>query len=245
MKALGVDVGLHHLDLVLLEAQRAIEAVHGHLLPEVFSKTVRDLEPDIVAIDSPARWATASGRATEQAMRRLNIQLYATPALHRRSATGFHDWMGTGMAAFDSIAEDYPLFGGEHYLRSAIEVFPHATAVALAGHLRPHNKTKIAWRREVLQAQGVEIGRLTDGDLVDAALAALTGLLALAGCASWFGQPDEGVIVLPCRIDAVPLRYAAPDVELETQPYARCLTCGHRNPSGSRFCNQCGARIRT
>jgi hypothetical protein len=50
-----------------------------------------------------------------------------------------------------------------------------------------------------LEARRVDVATLRSQDEVDAALAALTGLLALEGEFVAVGDPDEGVIVLPCR----------------------------------------------
>ena len=86
-----------------------------------------------------------------------------------------------------------------------MEVFPHATAVVLAGWLPPAGARKREWRRAVLEAQGIETGPLRTADQIDAALAALTGIRALRGQLSALGDPKEGVIVLPSsRLPARP-----------------------------------------
>jgi hypothetical protein len=140
-------------------------------------------------------------------VRRLGIQLYATPAEARRSVKGFHDWMIAGMDAFRAIEDDYPLFDGTTPQRAALEVFPHGAAVVLAGCLRPIACRKHQWRREVLEVQGIDTAQLISPDLIDAALAALTGLCALEGRACWLGVPAEGMIVLPCPLEKLPLRF--------------------------------------
>ncbi|MGH8973718.1 MAG: hypothetical protein ACRD0C_11005, partial [Acidimicrobiia bacterium] len=56
-----------------------------------------------------------------------------------------------------------------------------------------------AWRRSVLEAAGVDTAALRTLDQLDAALAALTGLLAWQGCSFTLGDPDEGLMVLPGR----------------------------------------------
>src|SRR5687768_12497341 len=99
MKALGVDVGLRKgLDLVLLDEDRRVLDLAPKLPHERFREVVLDWAPDAVAIDSPPRWATPAGmRETERLVRRLGIQLYATPEEAKRSIKGFHDWMIAGM----------------------------------------------------------------------------------------------------------------------------------------------------
>jgi predicted nuclease with RNAse H fold len=210
MRALGVDVGLAKgLDLVLLDERRRVCELARRLPHARFRETVLEWTPDVVAIDSPPRWASPEAvRETERLVRRLGIQLYVTPAEARRSPKGFHDWMIAGMDAFRAIEDRYPLFDGGAARNAALEVFPHAAAVVLARCLRPKLRPKHEWRREVLAAEGVGLTRLLSPDLVDAALAALTGLYALEGRACWLGRPAEGMIVLPCRADELPVRYA-------------------------------------
>jgi len=209
MRSLGVDVGLRKgLDLVLMDEARQVVEIARRLPHDRFRDVVLGWEPDTVAIDSPPRWASPDAvRETERLVRRLGIQLYVTPAEARRSVKGFHDWMIAGMDAFRAIEDHYPLFDGVTAQRSALEVFPHGAAVVLARSLKPPQRKKHEWRRDVLAAQGVEVAPLVSPDLVDAALAALTGLSALEGRACWLGVPAEGMIVLPCAAEELPVRY--------------------------------------
>jgi len=97
----------------------------------------------------------------------------------------FYGWMKVGFAAFDiADGEGYGRYRERDVLHAAIEVFPYGSAVALAGYLpagKPSAREKKRWRSEVLTNAGVDIQRLTTIDLVDAALAALTGIRALSG----------------------------------------------------------------
>src|SRR2546428_10895316 len=118
--------------------------------------------------------------------------------------------MRAGMRVFGIVEElGFPLYNGGTYRRRAIEVFPHATATVLAGCLPPEGVRKRAWRRRILAMQGVRTEELTSADLLDAALASLTGLLALGGQHSSFGDPREGMIVLPVRVPAPKYRRGA------------------------------------
>ena len=78
-------------------------------------------------------------------------------------------------------------------------------ADAIAWHLRGGNadasrKHKGIQRRAVLEQAGINLARLTNIDLVDAALCALTAHHAATGgeCVS-FGKPDTGLIIVPQR----------------------------------------------
>ena len=110
---------------------------------------------------------------------------------------------------------------------TALEVFPHATATVLAGCLRPKTVGKRAWRQRVLIAQGMPVGDLRSGDLVDAALCALTGLLALQGKHFAPGDPKEGVIVLPVvSLPASPYRACEEQGPIAEAPLFRFCACG-------------------
>jgi hypothetical protein len=125
----------------------------------------------------------------------LGIASYPTgadPGDHR-----FYRWMRVGMSLFQRLEGTYPLFRGRDLRGTAVEVFPNASAMLLAGRDRRPDETKNAFRRAVLTSQGVDQSALPNIDRVDAALAALTGLLALRGGWTAVGDPAEGLILLP------------------------------------------------
>jgi predicted nuclease with RNAse H fold len=215
MLSLGIDVSIARgLDLVWLNEDRCIVASHHHVtladLPDLLA-----LSPKIIAIDSPPAWAPETGRRrTETEIWRLGFQLFPTPALSRRSLKGADAWMEVGMSVFAAVAAlGFPLFDGQSFASTAIEVFPHAAADVLAGSLPPfgadlkHPRAKAVWRAGVLAREGTAVAERSTLDQIDAALAALTGLYALEGRACWRGNPAEGVIVLPCRPDALAAPY--------------------------------------
>jgi predicted RNase H-like nuclease len=109
-----------------------------------------------------------------------------------------------------------------------MEVFPHGSAAVLAGCLPPRGAKKKPWRERILATQGVPIGELATADRVDAALCALTGLLALEGKRFAPGDPKEGVIVLPAAsLPARPFRPAPAEAHDEaTLPLFRECACG-------------------
>lgn len=95
----------------------------------------------------------------------------------------------------------YPLWLAGDPRRHAVEVFPHASAVALNGSLPPHGwkraPGKKRWRTAILQSHGVTGPADWSIHRVDAALAALTGVLGLEAAFTPVGDPAEGVIMLP------------------------------------------------
>lgn len=163
------------------------------------------LKPAIVCIDSPSGWSTSGpSRLAERELARIRIQSYRTgpdPGDHP-----FYRWMRVGFQLFEGLAPAYPVYRGGDPTHRAAEVFPHATACLLAGHLRDPGIPKHSFRSQVLSRFEIDTTCLTTPDQIDAALAALTGLIAVDGGRCTVGDPDEGVILLPVhRLPATPL----------------------------------------
>jgi predicted nuclease with RNAse H fold len=198
--ALGVDVAEARkgLDLVVLDGDRGVVTTMARAGAADVAALVADLGPDVVCIDSPPAWAhSGKSRTAERALRPLGITAYSTPT--DPGPHPFYRWMRAGFAVFDAVAESHPRYLGGEVRGTAAEVFPEATAVLLRGRLRGRAEPKAAFRRRVLADHGVDPTSLRTVDAVDAALAALTGLFALAGESCTLGDPAEGVILLPVR----------------------------------------------
>jgi len=248
VRSLGIDVGAKRkgLDAVLLDDSMVPSEARRHAGLEEIAELIRQVRPDVVAIDSPPAWGRSPGgsRLTEQEIRRFGIQSFGTPSDLKKASSVFYDWMRAGFEVFEAAArEGFERYGSGPVAGKAIEVFPHASAVVLAGCLPPRGvsrgRAKREWRRGVLRAQGVETDDLPSTDQVDAALAALTGLYALRGRCFAPGNPAEGVIVLPsatlppppfprCRHSE---RSRHPD-QLVFRGFARC-GCGHPDCTAS------------
>ena len=240
MLALGVDVGVHKgLDLVLLDDGRAVLGTHRRVPPAEFAALVGDQGPDVVAIDSPPTWASSGrSRLTERELRWFGIQCFNTPSDARMAEHPFYQWMTVGFTVFAAIAASFPRYRGTGSVKgTAIEVFPHASAVVLAGCLPPIDTPRHAWRREVLRSKGVETGALRSADQVDAALAALTGLLALERRFSAPGDAKEGQIVVPAAtLPAHPYRRGRVAPRTDDQPSLPGLAaCGCGDPSCTKL----------
>ena len=106
-----------------------------------------------------------------------------------------------GDELFRTLNEDFPLC---HDLPEAgrtcsFETFPHA----ITWHLRGGNadaSQKRTQRRALLSQADINLTKLTNIDLVDAALCALTAYHAATGrgCTS-FGELNTGLIIVPVR----------------------------------------------
>ena len=196
--AAGVDVSLvRGLDVVVLEGSGSVVGCWSRVAPDDLGALVAEVHPTVVAIDSPPGPALSGGsRAGERELLRMGIHCYFTPSDPVRLARPFYAWMREGHRAFASAAAaGYPLYRGGRDVRGrALEVFPHATATLLGGDPALAKRDR---RRQVLHRAGVHAAPLRSTDQMDAALAALTGLLALAGRATALGDPAEGVLVVP------------------------------------------------
>jgi predicted nuclease with RNAse H fold len=195
-RALGVDVSLRFLHVVVLDqGSPQPVAVHSRLPLVEFVAIVRQYQPDVVAIDSPPRWGLGKSRSAEKELAKQGVSAYACPS--DPGDHPFYRWMRTGMEAFRQVEAQYPLYLSGGTVRGrAIEVFPHASALALAQAHRPDGLSKHAWRRRVLAEYGIAVSELSTSDDVDAALAAVTGLEALTGQFIEFGSRMEGVVVV-------------------------------------------------
>lgn len=196
----GVSKGLHLVVLRLtgLSLGGSFVVLGNGVSVDAAVKLCIERKACCVAIDSPPSWARAgNARRGETELQQLGIQLYATPSDPENQRSAFYGWMKVGFRVFEALREQYPLYREGELKRHALEVFPHATAVALAGRHRPQEVRKATWRKQVLMDQGYDVSGLRNADCVDAALAAVTAAYALRGSFTGFGDPAEGVIVTP------------------------------------------------
>jgi predicted nuclease with RNAse H fold len=243
--ALGIDVGVGKgLDLVALDERRVPVHVRPKVNLEQVVDSIRELEPDVIAIDAPPGWAREGrSRLTERILAERNIRTFATPTRARGKGNPFYDWMEVGFRVFRAAGRaGFSRYAAGDPRGTAMEVFPHASATVLRGSLRPQGIGKKAWREGILVAQGVRTDRLTSMDLIDAALCALSGLLALQGKRFAPGDPKEGVIVLP--VVTLPARPFAPfRQDMSTAPvpvstlfrYCSCGTPGCQELTRGEF----------
>lgn len=158
-RSLGVDVSAGRgLDLILLEAAKPPKS-YPHVEIDGLLKIVDEVNPSIVAVDSPPRWCIAGrSREAQRQLARFCIHSYAVPV--DPGDHPFYSWMRAGFEVFARLSPAYPLYlSGPTLLGHSLEVFPHASAVGLAGSLPPPGPRKIEWRRRVLSQRGL----LTDG----------------------------------------------------------------------------------
>lgn len=195
--AVGIDVGLlagRGLDLVALDVSRKVLHTARHLRDlDELARIVETIAPDVVCIDSPSQWTDQGRRRpAEQELTSRGINLYATPS--EDHAGSFHSWRRDGFKVYGALADRYPRYTGGEVRGKAAEYYPHASAVALMGRIGAFaDKAQI--RRKLLAEHGVDTEQLMGLDQVDAALGALTGLIALEGRHSWVGDGSDAMLL--------------------------------------------------
>ncbi len=96
------------------------------------------------------------------------------------------------------VKSRYRLFDERNAASSPVcfETFPQAAACSLAGKI-VSAKRKGVVRRKLLRTAGIDTAPLTNIDVVDAALCALTAHSLMAGNFKTYGDDREGFIVVP------------------------------------------------
>jgi hypothetical protein len=129
------------------------------------------------------------------------IWCFATPTRAKAIAhpKGYYDWMRCGEELYTALRETHPVttVWPPRRKRYAFETFPHA----ITWHLRGGNATarrKRVQRRALLEQHGFDVALLTNIDIVDAALCALTAHMAVQDASLCvYGEGTTGFIIVP------------------------------------------------
>ena len=197
---IGVDVGgpKKGFHAVALRGGQFFEQYATLDVREVVS-WCRKLEASAIGIDASCCWSrTGRSRPCERALAAEGFHTFATPSRTIGERNPFYRWMCNGAELFRLLTPQYQLFDGKYSTGSAVcfETFPHAVACALAKKILPA-KNKRTDRPRLLCEAGLSIDSLTNIDMVDAALCALTADHLLAGSFKSYGDAEEGFIVVP------------------------------------------------
>jgi predicted nuclease with RNAse H fold len=106
--------------------------------------------------------------------------------------------MLNGAELYRLLERDYRLFNGGTPATgpTCFETFPQAVACALAGRIVSAKQKRVI-RRELVREAKIDTTPLTNIDMIDAALCALTANYLLTGSIKTYGDVAEGFIVVP------------------------------------------------
>ena len=158
-----------------------------------------ELNTSVVGIDAPCGWSlTGRARPCERALAAEGLHTFATPSQSVGERHPFYRWMCNGAELYRLLTPHYQLFEGQDSTSNLLcfETFPHAVASALARKILPARQKRTD-RPRLLREAGLSIDSLTNIDMVDAALCALTAQHLLNGTFKTYGDAAEGFIVVP------------------------------------------------
>jgi predicted nuclease with RNAse H fold len=200
----GIDVGGER------KGFHAVAITGGDYSSHIVTKNVKELShwcretvrAKVIAVDAPCRWSDdGHSRPAERELMQKGIWCFSTPTHAKASGhrTNYFGWMLRGEELFRTLDDDFPICrnlpaAGRTY---SFETFPHA----ITWHLRGGNadaSQKRTQRRALLAQAEIDLNELTNIDLVDAALCALTAYRAATGreCMT-FGESNTGLIIVP------------------------------------------------
>jgi predicted nuclease with RNAse H fold len=201
----GIDVGGAR------KGFHAVAITSGDYSSHLATKDVQELsqwcreaqQARVIAIDAPCRWSKdGRARPAERGLMANGIWCFSTPTRqmaldHPQNHFG---WMLQGEAVFQALEPTHPLCGRLPLVKGknhCLETFPHAITWHLMGS-SARAARKWEQRLAVLARGGIDLTELTNIDLVDAALCALTAHHVAMGraCVS-YGEQDTGVIIVP------------------------------------------------
>jgi predicted nuclease with RNAse H fold len=160
------------------------------------------MKAQVIAIDAPCHWSTNGRmRACERELMQQGIHCFASPTREQalRHPSDYYGWMLRGEALYRALKPSHPIcialpLAGEH---CCMETFPHAITWHMQGG-KAQARQKRMQRRELLRQAGIDLEQLSNIDLVDAALCALTAHRAASGAnCKTYGDSFEGIVVVP------------------------------------------------
>lgn len=169
-------------------------------------KWCREVKCVVIAVDAPCRWSKdGRARPAERELMEKGIWCFSTPT-HQRATEhpkNHYGWMLRGEELFEALASSHPICTDLPALDETccIETFPHAVAWHLTGG-KANAASKRVQRRSLLTKAGIDLAELTNIDLVDAAICALTAHCVASGERYVsYGVADTGYIIVPAGLN--------------------------------------------
>lgn len=206
--AIGIDVGGQRkgFHAVALTAGR----YSSHCASTQVSTVVEwchSVNGTVIAVDAPCRWSRdGRARPAERQLMAQGIWCFSTPTRRRalEHQKNYYGWMLQGEVLFQALESSHALcselpLSGQ---KCCFETFPHAITRQLTNG-KPEDTTKRVQRRKLLGLLGIDLAHLTNLDLVDAALCALTAYYVATGreCVC-YGESDSGFIIVPQSLNS-------------------------------------------
>ncbi len=199
----GIDVGgpRKGFHAIALHARHVVSTLASCDAREV-AKWCEQIGAAVIGVDAPICWSrTGRARPAERELMESGIWCFSTPSEQaaRRHPTDHYAWMRNGAALYAALRKrSFNRFDGKNERRRPIcfETFPHAVSCALAGRVVPAREKRTT-RRALLVEAGVCCDKLTNIDLIDAALCAVTADHFDGQHFRTYGDPTEGYIVVP------------------------------------------------
>jgi predicted nuclease with RNAse H fold len=200
----GIDVGGER------KGFHAVAITGGDYSHRIATKNVKELSgwcretvrAQVIAVDAPCGWSDdGHSRPAERELMQKGIWCFSTPTRAKAVGhrTNYFGWMLRGEELFRALNDNFPICRNLPTAgrTCSFETFPHA----IAWHLRGGNadaSEKRTQRRALLAQAEIDLNELTNIDLLDAALCALTAYHVATGreCTS-FGEPNTGLIIVP------------------------------------------------
>lgn len=152
-----------------------------------------------IGVDAPCCWSRdGRARQAERELMAKRISCFSTPTRERaeQHPKDYFGWMLNGARLYVALRSHYRLFDGSA-VRTPVcfETFPHAIVCELSsGNDRKKDGKR---RRDFLEAAGITTAQLTNADLRDAALCALSAHAMLRCKFVVYGHVDDGLIIVP------------------------------------------------
>jgi predicted nuclease with RNAse H fold len=205
--SVGVDVGGPRKGFLAVALQAGdVVSTFSSCHAKDIATWCRQISADVVGVGAPVAWSK-SGRArpAERALMDSGIWCFSTPRKEAadRHPTNHYAWMLNGAELYTALSKNsFNRFDGinERQRPICFETFPHAVCCALAARVVPARKKRTV-RRALLVEAGVSCDQLTNIDLIDAALCALTADHFSRRRFSMHGDAKEGFIVVPSETE--------------------------------------------
>ncbi len=199
----GVDVGGAKKGFhgVILREGKCADVYSSNDAKKV-ARWIADKGALVVEVDAPCGWsASGKSRLAERELAAEGISAFSTPGQSVVYEKDFYRWMRNGALLYQELNEaGFSLYSGvalKFGERSCFETFPQAVACALA-KTKVSAKQKATIRRKLLVEEArIEISKLKNIDLVDAALCAVAAAHLAQKRVKSYGDKAEGFILVP------------------------------------------------